>query len=543
MDKPLSMRPAAAALGKKLWLLLCVLATVACGASERAPTGGPVFRYRLGADPPTLDPALSTDTTSGVLVLNLFDGLVELDPETLKVRPAIASAWEVTGDGLNYTFHLRTDARFHHGRPITAADFIRSFERVLDPKTRSPRRWVLEPILGARAFAEGLADSIVGLRAPDPKTLGIRLKRPFAPFLAQLCMEAASAVPVEIAERLGPDFASQPTGSGPFRFVAWKHDVSVTIGAFGDYYTGAPEVGQVRFEVVPDVNVALQKYEADELDLLDQLPEGRLEELRARHPDEVKVWPTLSVYYYGFNHAKPPFANDRALRQAINHAIDRERIARVLREGKATPARGILPPGIPGHNTSLEGYPFDLDRARRLLVEAGYPGGRGLGGIDLWYNTNERHERIAQVVQSSLAQIGVETRLRRMDWASYLEACERGEPLLFRMGWVADYPDADNFLYTLLHSSQAGAPGNFSRFSHPILDRLLDEARLATDPGRRRALYMRTDSLATAEAAWTTIYYDSAEMLIRPVWEGVVLPAQGTFALPLGRLRRKLETG
>ena len=522
----------------KLQPFLCALVAFACGGSEHPPTGGEVFRYRLAADPPTLDPALSTDTTSGVVVLNLFDGLVRLDPETLEVEPAIASGWKVADDGLTYTFHLRPDARFHHGRPITSLDFIRSFERVLDPRTRSPRRWVLEPIEGTRDFAEGLADSIAGLHALDPHTLQIRIERPFAPFLAQLCMEAASAVPTEIAERLGPDFSSQPVGSGPFRFNRWQHDVSVTIEAFGGYYDGVPELGTVRFEIIPDVNVALQKYEAGELDLLDQLPEGRLEDLRSRRPDEVKVWPTLTVYYYGFNHERPPFANNLELRQAVNHAIDRERIARVLREGKALPARGILPPGIAGHNAGIEGYAFDPDRARELLAESGYPEGQGLPVIDLWYNTNERHERIAQVVQSMLSDIGVRTRLRHMDWGSYLEACERGEPLLFRMGWVADYPDADNFLYTLLHASQAGAPGNFSRFSHPVLDQLLDEARRATDPAHRRTLYMRADSLATAEAAWATIFYDSAEMLIRPLWEGAVLPAQGTFAIPLGRLRR-----
>ncbi len=515
------------------WVLAILISTGCSGDKTYTPKS---FRYRLGTDPPTLDPAYSTDTSSAAIVLHIYDGLVRFDPETMDVIPAVAESWEISEDGLDYVFHLKRGVKFHNKREVKAEDFKYSFERVLSPKTGSPRTWVLEPILGSLEFMEGNADNLYGVNVIDDYTLKIRLEKPFAPFLAQLCMEAASAVPVEEVERWGEDFTSHPVGCGPYRFVEWNHDINVKLEAFDEYYDRVPQLKSVEYVVVPDVSVAYQKYLAGELDLLNEIPPGQLKATVDRYPDEVKVWPVLTIYYLGFNHSKPPFKDNLKLRQAICYAIDRESICQVIQEGAATPAKGILPPGIPGHDPTIEGYEFDLDRAESLLEEAGYPQGMGLPPITLWYNTNEHHERVAQFVQSNLKKIGVEVKLKSLDWAAYLQACENNEPEFYRLGWVADYPDADNFLYILLHSSQTGASGNYSRYSNPHFDRLVEDARVTSDPQKRISLYTEADRLATRDAAWAVIYYQSEQMMIKPKWKGLVLPAQGDFVIPLGDL-------
>ena len=508
---------------------------VGCGAPEES--GPTPFRYRIAGDPPSLDPIHTTDTTSATIVLKLFEGLVDQDPETLEVVPALAETWEIADDGLTYTFHLRRDVVFHNGRPVTSADFRYSFERCLRPESRSPRSWVLEPISGADALRSGDADTLTGMETPDEYTVVIRLDRPFAPFLSYLAMESGRVVAREGVD--GDSFT--PIGTGPYRFVRWDHDIRVVTEAWEGWHGPAPAVRRVEYEVIPDVGVAFQKFVAGELDLVNELPPGQLALIRERYPEAVKTWPFLRVEYLGLNHTRPPFKDNLTLRRALSWAVDRERIARDILEGASIPATGVLPPGIPGRDESLEGYGYDPDRARALLAEAGYPGGEGLPELTLWYNTNEAHQQVAQFIQATFRDIGVRTRLRSLDWPAYLKACESHEPDMYRLGWVADIPDADNFLYILLHSSQIGAAGNYSGFSDPEFDRLVEEARRTTDEQRRIELYKQADRLAVEQACWLIYGYPMQLILFNPAYEGLVLPKQGDFKIPVERLRRKAE--
>lgn len=514
-------------------ILLIVLLITLCSVSASNTGNAIIFNYRLATDPPTLDPALSTDTTSGAVILKIHDGLVQFDPETLEVIPAVASHWTVSPNGLTYTFTLRDDVVFHNGRKVIADDVLQSFKRVLTPATKSGRTFVLDPIKGARAYLRQETRKIDGIEVIDSHTVRLTLEKPFAPFLAQLCMEAASIIPIE--ETTDPDesFSAHPVGCGPFRFVEWKHDVHVTLAKNPDYYAGTPVIDTVQFKIIQSVPTAFEEYKSGGLDLLDQIPTGQIQTVRQKFPQETHLWPYLSIYYIGFNHSRPPFKDNVPLRQAFNYAIDRQKICAAVKEGLAYPVAGVLPPGIPGYKADRIGYPYDLEKARSLMEAAGYPEGRGLPELTIWYNRDPRHRLIVQCVQHYLKEIGVTVKLKNVEWGAYIEAVDEAEPDMFRMGWVADYPDADNFLFTLLHSSQFGSAGNYSRFSHPEFDRLTESAKTMTDPLERLANYRQAETIAVQQAPWMFIYYEREIAMIKSKWTNVILTPQGDFAIPL----------
>jgi len=515
--------------------LASALAVIVVSCGGPPDDGVRVFRYRLGSDPPSLDPIHCYDTSSATIVLKIFEGLVDQEPATLEVVPALAESWEISGDGLTYTFHLKKGVRFHNGREVTSEDFRFNFERCLLPENRSERSWVLSPIKGAKEMTAGKSRTLAGMETPDDYTVVLHLEKPFAPFLSYLAMEAARVAAREGID--GDDFI--PIGTGPFKYISWDHGIRVSLEANRGYHGGEVGLGRVDFEVIPDVGVAFQKFVAGELDLVDEIPPGQLTLIRERYPDTVKTWPYLRIEYIGFNHTRPPFRNNVKLRRALSYAVDRKSIVESLYEGAARVPTGILPPGIPGRDESIEGYRYDPEKAKRLLAEAGYPGGKGLPELTLWYNTNERHEQVMQFIRSNLEKIGLRVRLKSLDWPAYLKACESFEPDMYRLGWVADIPDADNFLYILLHSSQIGPPGNYSGYSNPEFDRLVEQARLTADPVKRSELYARADRIAVEDACWILYAYPMQRILFNPEYEGLVFPLQGEFRIPLERLHPK----
>jgi len=519
--------------------LSIIIAVFMVGCGTATDDGSAVFRYRLASDPPSLDPIHSTDTTSATIVLKIFEGLVDQDPETLDIIPSLAESWDISGDGLTYTFHLKKGVMFHNGREVTSEDVRYSIERCLTPKERSERSWVLTPILGAAEMLAGEVSTLRGLETPDDHTVVFTLERPFAPFLSYLALEAG-----RIAAREGIEAADfTPIGSGPFAFVSWDHGIRVTLRANHEWHGGDVGLENVEFEVIPDVGVAFQKFVAGELDFVDEIPPGQLSLIRKRYPESVHMWPYIRIEYVGFNMTRPPFKGNPALRRALSCAVDRKSIVESLFEGAAAVPTGILPPGIPGRDESIEGYTYDPETAKKLLAEAGYPGGRGLPELTLWYNTNERHEQVMQFIQANLRDIGVNARLRSLDWPAYLKACESFEPDMFRMGWVADIPDADNFLYILLHSSQIGPQGNYSGFSNAEFDGLVEQARLTADQTERTTLYKKAERIAMEEACWIIYAYPMQRILFNADYDGLVKPLQGDFKIPLEKMTRKTNSG
>ncbi|MFC1735322.1 ABC transporter substrate-binding protein [Candidatus Hydrogenedentota bacterium] len=500
--------------------------------------GAAVLRVRMKTDPPSIDPAHGTDTSSAFLQECIFDGLVQLDPVTLEVVPAVAKSWEIFDGGRGYTFHLRKGVKFHNGREVTSEDFRYSFERLVNRKTRAERAWVVSMLSGSADFASGKSLNISGIETPDPYTVILKIDEPSAIFLPQLTMANAGAVPKEEAEKWGEEFTAHPMGCGPFKFVSWRSDIDVVLEAFGDYYDGKPAIPKVEFRILPDDSVAYSEYKTGGLDLLNPLPNGRLRDIQAELPGEVDLVPTLGTYFLSFNLEHEPFKGNKKLRQAFNYAINKKAICEVLEEGRCVPATGVLPPGMPGHNPELVGYPYDLEKAKSLLAEAGYPGGEGLPEITLWYNTSQGHQAICVNIQAELKKIGVRIKLKNIEWAAYLKAVEAGEPSFFRLAWIADIPDPDNFLYTKFHSRMIAEEGNDndSRYRNPEFDALIDKARALTDFDERVKLYQQAEKLIVEDAPWVFVYFYGEAILLKPRVKGFVHSPQGYFATPLHKM-------
>ena len=498
-------------------LLVALLALALAGPVDaQAQKRGGTLRAVFGADPPTLDPAQATDTTSSAVIRQLFDTLVELD-ERLEPRPALAERWTVSADRRLYTFWLRPGLRFHNGRVMTAADVKFSFERA----ARGKRPWVFEKVTGAREYIRGGAGGIPGLRAVDDRTVTLQLDRPFAPFLSLMAYDAASIVPREAAERLGPAFASRPVGSGAFRLREWVRDDRVVLEAFTDHFRGAPWLDRIVFRVIPAEITRFNEYRTGHLDVSD-IPTGHCRAVKAdpAFKGHMAVWPTLGTHAVRFNVEKPPFGN-LGVRLAVAHAIDSTAVVDGLLEGCVIAGKGILPPALPGYNPRVTAPGFDRARARRLLTAAGFPDGRGLPPIPYHFNTGDLNQRIAEWLQAQLKEIGVKLELRRLDWAAHIKVVDEGAAAMFRQGWIADYPDPENFLTVLFHSRNVGAAGNTSRYRNPELDRRVDEAD-AMPPGPARfRRYHEAEQRILDDALWITLYHYSSRALIRPSVRGL----------------------
>lgn len=528
-------------------LATAILPALACGRSRPpAADAEQVFRFRLHEDPPTLDPALANDQFSEAVILNVNRGLVELDPETLEIEPAVALSWTISPDGRTYTFHLRDGARFHNGRTLTAGDVEYSFMRLLRKETNSPRRFLLEPIAGAKEFTEGKSASISGLLMPDERTVVLWLTKPFAPFLSQLTMANAAILPREVYDDPQKAYLRAPAGCGPFRFSRWEQANFIELLAFDRFYGGRPALDRVVIRMIENQNSALQEYLAGGLDSLDEVPAENDTAMLAKVGAEMHRYPFIGTGYIGFNMALSPFKGNAALRQAFNYAVDKQYLWGVLFPG-SLPANGIIPPGIPGHDPDLPGYPRDEAKALSLLARAGYPAGKGLPPIALWVNSGEDNRKIAEQVQSDLVKIGVAITIREVDWAAYIGGVsgtpdKPGQAQMFRFGWYLDYPDADAILRPLLHSANWGPAGNFGRYRNAQVDALIDRALDTADPKARAGLYREAERIAVMEdPPWIFLNYYQSATLYKPYVKGVVLSPLGEFRLPLERL--KIERG
>jgi peptide/nickel transport system substrate-binding protein/oligopeptide transport system substrate-binding protein len=513
-------------------LLLVLIASVLSGPAVAAKPGG-TLRMVFVADPPTLDPAHATDLTSSAVIRQVFDALLELD-EKLVPAPALAERWTVSADHRAYTFHLRRGAKFHNGREVRAADVKYSFERA----ARGKRPWVFEKLVGAREFIKGGAPEIAGVRVVDDATVELRLERPFAPFLHLIAYDAASIVPREETERHGAGFASHPVGTGAFRFASWRRDDQVVLERFAEHFRGPAHLERVVFRIIPAEATRFNEYAAGQLDVSD-IPTGRCHAVQAepRLKGDAAIWPTLGTSALRFNVERAPFTDAR-VRRAIAHAIDPAIIVNRLLEGCVAPAQGIVPPVLAGWTATARRLPLDRERARALLAEAGFPGGRGLGPIAYHFNTGDLNQRIAEALQAQLKDVGVTLELRRLDWAAHIKVVDEGNAGLFRQGWIADYPDPENFLTVLFHSRNVGPPGNTSRYRNPAVDRLLDEADTMVPGAQRVKRYQEAEQIILDDAAWVSLYHYASRALIKPHVRGLERSPQSTAPEFLAPLRK-----
>ncbi|MBI4687792.1 MAG: ABC transporter substrate-binding protein [Nitrospirae bacterium] len=489
-----------------LSITLCIFA---CMPSNRI--DGYIY-YRLSANPSTLDPALIVDVTGGSISAKLFNGLVRFD-ENLNIVSDISYKWEVSRDGRTYVFYLKRGVRFLNGREVTADDFKYSFQRLLSTQTKSPNTWVLDRIKGVKEFIDGKTEDIAGIKVEDRYKLKITIEEPFAPFLSLLCMTAAYVVPKEDVERLGTDFSTNPSGTGPFTIKEWKHNQYLRLEARSDYFDGKPRTKGIVYKVIPDDLTTVAEFESGNLDVI-SMPAAEFSRYMKdpKWKDLISGASGINTYYLGFNCSRPPF-NNPMLRKAVSFAIDRDKILKTIYEGRGLPSSSPVPPLLKAWSVPAA-YPYSPDRARLLLREAGYPTGLK---IKIYLAADQEVLDILEVIQGYLKTIGIEAELRQLEWSAYKDAINNGEPDAFWISWWADYPDPENFLFPLFHSSNLGSAGNRTRFQNKEVDALIEKGQRSMNKTQRDEYYQKAEELIVKHAPWV-FFWHKKDFTIRQPW-------------------------
>jgi len=493
--------------------ILLFLGVAGCSHSDENRLPNHLY-LRLNSNPTTLDPALITDVQGGGIAAKLFNGLVRFN-EDLSIIPDIARSWKLSEDQRTYTFYLRKDVRFSNGRKVSADDFRYSFERVLTPGTKAPLTWVLDKIEGADDFIAGRSTAVSGIRVVNDHTLILRLEKPFGPFLSLLAMVTAYVVPREEVERLGQDFGTHPQGTGPFVLSEWKHGQDIVLEAREDYFDGRPKLNGIVYRVIPEDLTAVLEFETGRLDVL-LIPSAEY-----RHFTTDPAWrdlvfgrPGLNSYYLGLNCTRPPFS-DLRVRKAVNMAIDRRHILNTVFEKRGVLATGPVPPGLWKNSigTALaRGYDYDPEKAKALISQAGATG----AVIKIYISADPEVLDIVGAIQNYLAAVGLKAEITQLDWSAFKHAVNEGEPDAFWLSWWADYPDPENFLFPLFHSSSVGSSGNRTRLIDPDLDRIIETAQRTTSDSKRYRLYQEAENRIVQNAPWVFMWHRADYYVIQP---------------------------
>ncbi len=479
-----------------------------------------------GGEPPTLDPALTQDAISAAYIVEIFSGLVTLSQD-LELAPDIAESWELSADGTTYTFHLRDDVEFHDGKPVTAHDFKYSIERACDPATGSVvADAYLGDIVGCQDKLRGEADEVSGVVVIDDHTLDITIDSPKVYFLFRLTYPTAFVVDQENVEGPVQPWTDRPNGTGPFRLAEYELGLRIVLERNEAYY-GTPKPALERVNFLLAGGSAMTMYETGELDAV---PVGLADIERVLDPSnplnkEFSItMPTLSIYYIGFNVNKPPF-DDKKVRQAFNYAIDKDKYVEVVSKKMQLKAEGILPPAMPGYNENLTGYPYDPEKARQLIAESKYGSISNLPEITLNVSGGggTAGRQVEAIVEMYKQNLGVNIAIQQTDWATYLWDLRAHRYQMFGLtaGWIADYPDPQDFLDILFHSESRN---NDTEYFNPEVDSLLEEARREQDFEKRMALYQQAEKMILEDAPIVPLTHDADYWLTKPYVKGMIYP-------------------
>ena len=499
------------------------LPAVSSNTNAGRPQGGKLVR--LYSDPPTMDPHLTTDNISGGLVNEIFGGLVTLGLD-LKVVPDLAERWDVSDDGRVYTFHLRKDAKFHDGKPVTAEDVRWSLERVADPNTLSPvAEQYLSDIVGVSAKLAGQASSISGLQVVDQHTIRITIDEPKSYFLAKLTYPTAFILDQQNVEGDGDEWLLQPNGTGPFKLAEYEIGEVLRLVRNEYYHLGPPNLDEVEFILAGGDKMIM--YENDEIHLTGV---GLAELERVLDPSEplnaelTAAPSSFEVGYIGLNVDKPPL-DDPLFRQALSLAIDRETIAVAVLDGLRIPATTIIPPGFPSYSTDVQGYGYDPERALDVLKQSKY--GNDLDNLpritlSISGSFGADVPLDLEVILSSWQEVlGVEVEIQQTEWATFLQDLQARRYHMFKLAWGADYADPENFLDILFHSK---SENNHTNYNSPEVDALLEQARVEPDQDTRFKLYNRIEQMILDDAPWVLLWNTGETYaLIKPEVKGYEL--------------------
>ncbi|WP_316840548.1 ABC transporter substrate-binding protein [Pedobacter gandavensis] len=510
-------------------LLLFVF--VACGRKGEEEEKK-VFHMNLDQNLTSLDPAFARNQNALWMVNQVFNGLVQID-SNLNTLPCIAKSWEISEDGLNYTFHLRGDVYFHDdptfpggkGRKVVADDFVYSFYRLIDPKVASSGSWI---------FSDKVKDQHNFLAIND-STFQIKLIKPFPPFLSLLTAQYASVVPKEVVEHYGKDFRSHPIGTGPFKFKYWKEDEVLVFLKNEKYWEKdnghqLPYLDAVKVTFISDKQSAFMNFIKKDLDFFDKVDGSYRDDILTKSGKMTKKYkgdfqliksPYLCTEYLGFlvdtskSIAKNSPVKYLKVRQAINYAIDKPKLIKYLRNSIGIPATaGFVPQGMPGFDsTVVKGYHYEPEKAARLLAEAGYPNGKGMPQITL--STSTTYKDLMEFIQGELNAIGIKVKVDASPNASLRDMMSKNAVNFFRGSWIADYGDAENYLAVFYSKNKVPNGPNYTGYFNKDYDRLFESSYYENDPQKRFKLYQKMDSMVMTYANIVPILYDQSLIMLQ----------------------------
>ena len=495
-----------------------------CGGTDgnnRGQSGGgsgdKIISYYIN-QPVSIDTFNLQESEGFQVAFNIFDPLTYFDPREKRLTAKAAESWEISEDATVFTFKLRQGAYFHNGDMVTAKDFKFAWERICNPSTAdepSVISYHIDKVVGYDDMLAGRASELAGVQVIDDFTLEVTLTEPFADFAYVVSHPALSPIPSGGAADDFRSFSRSPIGNGPFMIEGnWVDDQYIQIKRFDDYYGQKAKIDGCNFKIFQSPETAYTEFRAGNLDF-SMIANGQIESARAQYGtssdgytinpgQQVLLGAESSVYYFIMNHKDPLFSN-KDIRKAVSMAINRQAICDTIFEGSRVPADSFVPPGIAGSRAGSWPYAkYDIEGAKKALADAGYPNGEGFPTIKLSCNSGGGHEEILQMVQGDLAAIGITAELDTMEWGSYLSALQNGEYQIGRLGWIADYPIMDNFLYPLFYT---GTGDNRSQYSNRSVDEKIIEARAITDNDARIKLYQDVDDLLGEDAVVVPVMF------------------------------------
>lgn len=493
------------------------------------PKRGGTLRIALPSDISSFDPALAFDTISMPFLMLVYQGLVEYD-DSVKLLPGLAKDWTISPDQRTYTFHLRPGIKFSNGREVIASDFVYTLERTLNPKLAALTETYFEDIAGAKDYRAGKTPHVSGLRAPHDDTLEIELTAPDPSFIFILTLPGALVVPREAVEKFGQAFAAHPIGTGPYRLTEWRRGVKMRFERNGfSTQTNRQHLDAIDVSEGGDNTLHLMMFERGELDIANITANPGIpvsDFIRIEHTPRwqglIESMSAASSFFLVLNMEMPPF-DQLKVRQAMNYAIDKDKIVRLLHH-TVTPANSLLPPPIPGFNPGLNFYSYNPAKAKQLLAESGHADGITL---NLWFTQDSTtSDSTASAIQYDLQQVGIKAQLNPVTFPAFLDSTERRKTAQCSIsGWSQDYPDPSDFLDTIFNGNRITDEGcqNVAFYNNPQVNSLLAAAAICQEPARRIQLYKAAEQTMLADAPIVPLYYEKVFALRQPWLHGVQL--------------------
>jgi oligopeptide transport system substrate-binding protein len=508
--------------------ILCALSLLlfaGCGRRETRVELGDreqILQLGSGTEPQELDPHLTTGVTEYHIEMALFEGLAIEDPVDLHPIPGVAESWDISPDAKIYTFHLRKNARWSNGDPLTAHDFLESFKRILTPSLASEYAYMHFVVKNAEAYNEGKITDFnqVGYKVLDDYTLQVTLENATPYFLYLLSHQTWFPVPLSVIRKYGDPYLrnnkwTRPghfVGNGPFVLDQWRVNDKIVVKKNTNYWDkDTVRLKEIRFYPIDSDDAEERSFRSGQLHVTETVPASKIQVYQKYHPDLIRISPYLGSYFYDINVTKPPL-NDKRVRQALSLAIDRGSIVTNVVRGGELPAFCLTPPGTAGYTCRTQLHE-SVAEAKQLLAEAGYPDGKGLPPIEVLYNTSEGHRAIAEALQQMWKQnLGIDIRLVNEEWKVYLDSQATLNYQISRASWIGDYVDPNTFL----DMWQTGNGNNRTGWSNKEYDSLIAEAARTTDPKARLEVFQKAEAILMDELPLIPLYFYTRVCLMRP---------------------------